>query len=295
MTTFKEQADIFIQESRMRGRKPVRESTIKTYQALLNSTILPLIGDTPLAAIDNGILRSLVAQMRTSKRTAATINLVVSLVKSVIKSAVDPRTGERLYPREWNNDFIDLPDVDPRVQNAPVACRKALQAAIRQAIPRNKALYALLAGAGLRIAEAQSLLVGSDDGQSNYWVPSESVIKIRQAKTDAGIREIDLSPELNQFMIYNNRMAHYGRVFPDSYSTIRRKLKDAGVLDGCHSFRRFRVTHLEKMNVPPGLIRFWTGHASPDITGRYVKIGRDIEARKEWAAKAGLGFELEAK
>ena len=37
---------------------------------------------------------------------------------------------------------------------------------------------------------------------------------------------------------------------------------------------------------------FWTGHAGRDVHDGYVKLGKEIEARKTWAFKAGLNFEL---
>jgi hypothetical protein len=42
------------------------------------------------------------------------------------------------------------------------------------------------------------------------------------------------------------------------------------------------------------LIKFWNGHAAGDITERYTKVGSEIQARKEQAAKAGLGFKLDS-
>ncbi len=61
---------------------------------------------------------------------------------------------------------------------------------------------------------------------------------------------------------------------------------------GYHSFRRFRITHLENMGVPRGMAMFWTGHASRNVHETYIKFERDLQARKEWCEKAGLGFEI---
>jgi hypothetical protein len=38
--------------------------------------------------------------------------------------------------------------------------------------------------------------------------------------------------------------------------------------------------------------RFWSGHTGQGITDRYSKLAENVELRKEWAARAGLGFEL---
>ena len=46
------------------------------------------------------------------------------------------------------------------------------------------------------------------------------------------------------------------------------------------------------MDVPRGLAMFWTGHAAGDVHANYIKLGKDIKARRDWAEKAGIGFEL---
>jgi hypothetical protein len=62
----------------------------------------------------------------------------------------------------------------------------------------------------------------------------------------------------------------------------------------------FRNTYLRNYtSTPPGVYRFWMGHASgePERTGetmsdRYDKAEHERALRKEWAERAGLGFEL---
>jgi hypothetical protein len=69
---------------------------------------------------------------------------------------------------------------------------------------------------------------------------------------------------------------------------------------GAHAFRRFRNTYLRNYtSTPPGVYRFWMGHASgePERTGetmfdRYDKAEHERALRKESAERAGLGFEL---
>lgn len=39
--------------------------------------------------------------------------------------------------------------------------------------------------------------------------------------------------------------------------------------------------------------RFPVGHAGEGITDRYSKLAENVELRKEWARRAGLGFELD--
>ena len=42
----------------------------------------------------------------------------VPVVKMLVASAVDEQ-GEEIYPRKWNNEFIDLPVVEKDKQNTP--------------------------------------------------------------------------------------------------------------------------------------------------------------------------------
>jgi integrase len=312
---FQSQAEQFMASIQTRRRSPVKARTVAAYKSHLNSHILPALGEKPLSSIENGTLKTFVAELSSRDLAASTINSMVSLVKQIVASAVDAN-GNQLYPRTWNSDFMDLPVVSPRSQTAPVATAKGVQQAISQAVGQEKALYALLAGSGLRIGEALALKVGPDNGQDSYWAPETGTVTIRTTralhaggiqstpKTEAGIRQIDLDPALNDFLktiFHDFSQSWPGLVFRNAYggpvrfNTLREHAEEADIECRFHAFRRFRVTHLRKAGVPEGLVQFWTGHAGKSITDRYDKIGVDVEARKEWAQKAGLGFQLETK
>jgi hypothetical protein len=81
------------------------------------------------------------------------------------------------------------------------------------------------------------------------------------------------------------------RLFTLSEDTYRRQLKTLGI-PGFHSLRRFRITHQKLSNVPDTIIKFSAGHAASDITERYTKVGSQVDARRQWANDAGLGFTL---
>jgi hypothetical protein len=81
------------------------------------------------------------------------------------------------------------------------------------------------------------------------------------------------------------------KLFTMSERTLRRRIEELGI-HGFHSMRRFRITHLQGENVPQMLTKFWAGHAASDQTEKYTKMGAQIQERKDWAGKAGLGFQL---
>lgn len=225
-------------------------------------------------------------------------------------SAVD-QNGNELYPREWNHDFVDLPIVNKADQNTPTLTYKQVNTAVLSASGQYQAMFALLAASGLRVGEALALCDSPGDGRNSYWDAQTGILHIKTTlvngvvqpnpKTEAGVRQVDLAPEVNEYLKQvglplTGLLFRNNRGGPVCDKTARRHLENAGITEGFHSFRRFRITHLEAQNVPRGLAMYWTGHAEKDVHGSYIKIGQDLQTRKDWAVKAGIGFQLpEAK
>ena len=305
--TLKQQAETFMAQIQTRRRNPVRQATVKAYRSHLDKWILPLLGGEDLAKIENGLVKNFIRKLSEAKLSAASITSIFNVVKQIVASAVD-ENGNRLYERTWNADFLDLPVINPASQKSPCVASDAIQKAVETAKGQDKALYALLAGSGLRIGEALALMTGPDDGKNSFWQPETGVVTIRTTvvngkiqtspKTEAGNRQVDLSEELNVFLT-SHIETKIGLLFasaagsPMRQMTAYEHLKKVGI-PGFHSFRRFRITHLDTVGVPPGLQRFWTGHAAGDVHETYIKMGGKIEERKEWAKRAALGFQLEA-
>lgn len=303
---FREQAEQFIQQIGTRKREPVKIATLTAYKSLLKTSILPVIGSIELSEVQNGTIKPLVRSLSEKGRSAQTITSVVSLIKQIVKSAVD-ENGNQLFPRTWNNEFLDLPVINHSEQKAPVTSAKAIEKALKT---EDRGLYALLAGSGLRVGEATALMVGPDDNKNSFWIPESATVVIRTTvakgkiqsspKTEAGNREVDLSPELNTFLcelLLDQELPNYGLLFQNENGglmndrTLYRHLKQSGI-PGFHSLRRYRITHLETQGVPRGLQMFWTGHAGKETHDLYIKMGENLEVRKQWAKKAGLGFQL---
>jgi integrase len=247
-----------------------------------------------MAEVNNRTVKALVARLTEGGLSPATITLAVSLVKQIVKSAVNA-DGDQLYPRTWNPRFIDAPRVEPTSQKAPVAPIAAITAGLAAISGEVRVLVALLAGTGLRIGEALALTVSD-------WDPTAGTLRVHstmvhgqiqgETKTKAGTRVVDLDRGLNQLLysLFENR-EQAGLLFLTGERTLRRRITELG-LPGFHSLRRFRITHLQTQNVPPVLTKFWAGHAAGDMTERYTKMGAQIEERKAWSERAGLGFQL---
>jgi integrase len=296
---FRTQADLFLTEIANRQSGPARANTLKAYRSLLSSRILPLIGGLDMKDVGNKTAKVLVASLVSADLSAATITLAVSLVKQIVKSAVDDE-GNQLYPRTWNTRFIDAPKVDKSTQKTPVAHPAALQSAVQPSNGEVGVLVALLAGTGLRVGEALSLMVGEDDGVNSFWDAANKTLNLRTTlvdgqvqnatKTKAGTRVVDLDTRLNDVLRLQFANAE-GRLFRTSERTLRRQIEALGI-HGFHSMRRFRITHLQAENVPQMLTKFWAGHAAEGQTEQYTKMGSKIQERKDWSERAGLGFSL---
>ena len=64
---------------------------------------------------------------------------------------------------------------------------------------------------------------------------------------------------------------------------------------GFHSFRRYRVTHLEAVRAHGHLTKVWTGHALSGVTERYAEsLKRNTALRLAEVEKCGTGFVLSA-
>jgi hypothetical protein len=165
--------------------------------------LLPIVGaDTLSHDIHNGFLKELASNLPGS---AKTVNELLAVVKAVVASAADPQTGDPLYPRTWNHSFIDAPTIS--AQKQPCATTEDVERAIKSATSHQEQLfYALLAGAGLRVAEALSIHVSGAEDQTS-WNQVSATISVcssiyngaeqHRVKTPAANRVTDLDPRLN--------------------------------------------------------------------------------------------------
>src|SRR5215469_3925671 len=83
----------------------------------------PFFGERYLADVTNLAMKEFVDHI--SSLAPATIRDYANIVKAVVASARDVR-GEPLFMRDWDDEFIDVPEVDE--QNQPTADRGEMTA-----------------------------------------------------------------------------------------------------------------------------------------------------------------------
>jgi hypothetical protein len=244
-----------------------------------------------------------------SRLSAATIRDYTNIVKDVVASAIN-EDGDPLFPRTWNEEFIDAPLI--RHQRQPSTDCEGATAILAAATGQYRVLYALLAGCGpLRAGEALGLEICkhiSEDCRTLYIRQKAKRGKIQPyLKTQNGERDIDLCTSLARMLKDHIGERTSGLLFhtstgaqllqantlQDSLHPILKKLEH--VKGGFNIFRRFRITHIKKSECPEFLQHFWSGHAQTHVSERYTKLLQDRDYRQRWAEKVGLGFELPAR
>ena len=302
--TFAEQASVWLVSLRSRAN-PAKPSTLANWSSVVSVHIIPAIGNEPLETFGNAKLKTFAAGLR--HLAPKTQHEIIRVVKAIVSNPVNPETGDRLYERNWNMQWVDLPRIE--AQRSPTIDTKTIERLLRERKPRYAVLYALLAGSGLRVSEALAIRVG-DDSLRNAWDAPASVIHIRNGlyrgvetatpKTRAAIRIVDIHPKLNQMLqayavkanrkpgdfLFATRTGH-----PLSDVQVRRDLTSAGVTCGLHAFRRHKISQCRKARVHEDLLRFWVGHASRGMTDHYARgLAEDLELRHTSVLQAGLGF-----
>jgi len=87
--------------------------------------------------------------------------------------------GNYLYPRQWNAKFLDLPQVQNQKQ--PCATKADVETCIKNSRnDQERLLYAVLAGSGVRIAEALAIHISGDEKQTS-WDNNSSTISVRSS------------------------------------------------------------------------------------------------------------------
>ena len=230
----------------------------------------------------------------------------MNIVKSVVASAIN-ENGEEIFPRKWNDEYIDAPMIDS--QRQPSTTAESLTALLESTKGRYRMLFALLAGCGpLRVGEALGLEIGkhiSSDFRTLHIIQKAKGGVIQPyLKTKNGKREIDLRVDLAAMLkeyVGERTSGLLFRTATCSQLLQRNILRDSlhPALEklehekgGFNIFRRFRITWVKMSDCPAALQHFWSGHAHSHVSERYTKLLGEREYRLNWADRIGLGFKL---
>jgi integrase len=317
VVTFRERGNAMLREVAKRNRKPIASRTLAKWRSSLDTWLIPGLGDLPLSEVNNATVKPLIAEM-TKALKPGTVQDHLTLIKLVVASAVNSE-GEQLYPVKWNHDFMDVPVVNKREVNAPSFSTEVMSGLAHWRNRRARTIFTLCGASGIRIGEGLGLDIAkhiSEDFRTLRIEQKALSGRIEnRLKTESSYREIDLDPQVAAIirgyaagrtsgLLFRSRTGRPLRTEELLRTHLHPALKSLGYVNpvkgnhqaGTHAFRRFRETHLGKVEgLPRGIRLFWMGHAEANMTDHYDKIKEDRQARREWAERCGVGFELPSR
>jgi integrase len=185
----------------LRNEPQWRPSAVADYRWRLERHLLPYFADLPLTSIRYATVEDYIAtKLREGKPLSATsINMTVTLLARILESAVEAELIDRNPARGSKRR---VPEPTPRRTvldtaegiTALLDGARALDLEARARIGQRHVLLATLVFAGLRIGEALALRWQNVD-------LARGTLTVTAAKTNAGVREINLLPVLRDELL----------------------------------------------------------------------------------------------
>ena len=310
-----------------REQEGLRPRSIEYLKWCLTDHLLPTFADTPLDRITaEAIDRYARAKAAKGELSNGSVNKTTGILAQVLAQAVEyghiasnPAAGKRRRLRETRPD---RPFLEPAQVTALLEAASGLDGEDRCGRCYRRPLLATLAFAGLRVGELLSLTWRDVDLASGR-------IRVRASKTDAGVRLVDVQPELrDELLSWKASTRHAGSadlVFPtstgrpDNRNNVRRRVlvraveraNERIVADGgCeplpdglspHALRRTFASWLVAEGEDPAYVMGQLGHTDPKMTlGLYARAlkskrrrphARRSEAAPDWARLGTSGAE----
>jgi len=307
--TFREQSEIWLEQSQNRKRNPIGKNYAGTIQGALDKWILPVIGGVPLGSVDNLAVKPLVDKMCASRLSARTVNKYVEFVQQIVAS-LKGSNGESIHKRIWDAETMDLPAVERSEQKRPSLKADPISELIQESDSQEQALYVLLAATGMRVSEALALEARHFMNNGRTIIVEQQVEKdaariVQHLKTDAAKREVDLHPDIAEYLqtymaaktglLFHtaNGTPHLNGNLEDHWPTprlIEKGLDEKGM--GWHAFKRFRKTWLRGQRCLEDVNNFWMAHKPQTMSELYSHLHEELQLRLDEAERVGYGFVL---
>jgi len=265
-----------------RTGRGINETTRASYADALERHAIPHFGTTRLGDITAPDVRAFVRKLTDgSGLSARSARRYFAPVRALFAQALDdghitrnPAAGARVFVRGERTHC-------PRTLTPEEIVR--LLAAIPDAY---RELVAFIAYTGTRISEALAARWG-DIAQED----GAPVLLIPDAKTDAGVRAVPLSPGTNRMLLRRRQAARYATdadpIFPSETGTPidrrnfarrvwRPAAEAAGVQATPHTLRHSLASLLFERGHTAAQVAAWLGHADPSFTLRTYIHARDV-------------------
>lgn len=302
--TFSDATDRALDHFATRSRRPIRETTARTYRTIADAHLIAALGGKSVAAIDAAAITSMLAGMRGDGKSAKTIQNAYRLAHSIFAFAVE---------QGWRADNpcadVEAPTLDPSTE-IRFLNESELEALLRAAAEgkgefaaTDHALYMAAAMAGLRQGELLALRVRHVDFAAERIHVRLSYVRGVEGPPKSGKgRSVPLAPTLaavlarllqrDDFTDDDDRVFCHpttGDVLDHSALVRRFKaaLKSAGVRSArFHDLRHTFGTRMASAGAPMVALQDWMGHAQLATTEIYA----DYAPRRDEAAMVEAAF-----
>jgi len=145
-TTFRQQAEWWMESLSTRRRRPLKPATIYGWQHCLDRWILPNLANKLVSEVGNGALRQFVEILTAARLAPKTIVNVITVVKFVVASAVDEegddaskhrklrtRFDSLISRRHWHKFYVDI-----RKERKAISSRRELDGFLTSATPSKR-------------------------------------------------------------------------------------------------------------------------------------------------------------
>lgn len=253
----------------------------------LRNHILPFLGTAPIDAVNYPIIRGLITTWQKEELSTKSIKNLFGIVRAVYNFHLDEAAqGGKTTLQPWLIKWKKVKPITDIDEEAPCFEEEQMVAIVNKAeSQRDKALYALAGGTGLRASELfglrcedLNLEVGDETGVvtirrgvfegQEYTTKSN---KVRHVPIDVTV-VAELKRHLGTrrfgyvFQTRNGTPLRESNVLPDLHIV----LEEIGISRaGFHAFRHGRCSFLVRSDVPRAVIREWLGHGSDAMIDRY--------------------------
>jgi integrase len=302
--SFEEATDRALDHFATRSRRPIRETTARTYRTIADTHLIPTLGDKSAAAIDAAAVTSLLAGMRSDGKSAKTIQNAYRLAHSIFAYAVE---------KGWRPDnpcaAVEAPTLDPSTEIRYLNDAE-LEALLRTVAgskgtfaQTDHALYMAAAMAGMRQGELLALRVRHVDFDAGRLHVRLSYVRGVEAAPKSGKgRSVPLAPSLaavlarllqrEEFTDDDDLVFCHPTTgdYLDHSALVRRykaALKSAGVRSArFHDLRHTFGTRMASAGAPMVALQDWMGHGQLATTEIYA----DYAPRQDEAAMVEAAF-----
>jgi integrase len=303
--TFRERAEAWLREVQRRRYGRYKTSTLPTIEGALRKHVYPVIGHLPLVQVNNKTCKPLVEAMFEAGLSICSVNNYMRLVLQLVRSIKDPETGEPIYRLTWNREHLGLPKIIKDEQHVPALTAGQVDKLASESNGVEQVLYVIAAATGMRIGEILGLEARHLVNNGRTLAVEQSVNRfgrLSSLKTRAAKRNVDVSKSVGDYLLCfiegkSGLLFKSNKGTPLRAGNLRRRWLDKRLDDyGFHSFRRFRITHLEAVRAHGHLTKIWAGHSlGSDITSEYAKsLKENLPLRLEEAERVGIGFAVPA-